>query len=78
MAEDKSIGIILISQDQVARIRDDVDVHIFNNLFPTIIEIPSKSKPYEVSKDLMMKKVAKSLYGANYKLEGRLYIGTIQ
>ncbi|KAK8818086.1 V-type proton ATPase subunit F [Blastocystis sp. ATCC 50177/Nand II] len=53
------IGIIIINQCIADMIR-----HILNNYdsaIPTVIEIPSKDKPYDASRDSVIRKVAKML-----------------
>ena len=41
LVTNKNIGIILISQDIADRIRDTLDA--YNEIIPTVLEIPSKS-----------------------------------
>ena len=59
----KDIGIILISQDVADRIRDTLDV--YNEIIPTVLEIPSKQRPYSIEKDSIMQKALRQLYGQN-------------
>jgi V-type H+-transporting ATPase subunit F len=59
----KDIGIILISQDVADRIRDTLDV--YNEIIPTVLEIPSKQHPYSIEKDSIMQKALRQLYGQN-------------
>ena len=59
----KDIGIVLISQDVVDRIRDTLDA--YNEIIPTVLEIPSKQHPYSIEKDSVMQKALRQLYGQN-------------
>ena len=59
----KDIGIVLISQDVADRIRDTLDA--YNEIIPTVLEIPSKQHPYSVEKDSVMQKALRQLYGQN-------------
>lgn len=55
MTERPDIGIILINQHVADDIRYLVDLH--DKVIPTILEIPSKDKPYDPSKDSVMQRV---------------------
>ena len=57
----KDIGIVLISQDVADRIRDTLDV--YNEIIPTVLEIPSKQHPYSIEKDSVMQRTLRQLYG---------------
>ena len=59
----KDIGIVLISQDIADRIRDTLDA--YNEIIPTVLEIPSKQHPYSIEKDSVMQKALRQLYGQN-------------
>jgi V-type H+-transporting ATPase subunit F len=59
----KDIGIILISQHIADMIREDLDN--YDEIIPTVMEIPSKNFPYSVEKDSIMQKAYKQLYGQN-------------
>ena len=59
----KDIGIILISQEVADRIRDTLDA--YNEIIPTVLEIPSKQHPYSIEKDSIMQKALRQLYGQN-------------
>ena len=59
----KDIGIVLISQDVADRIRDTLDA--YNEIIPTVLEIPSKQHPYSIEKDSVMQKALRHLYGQN-------------
>ena len=59
----KDIGIILISQDVADRIRETLDA--YNEIIPTVLEIPSKQHPYSIEKDSIMQKALRQLYGQN-------------
>ena len=64
----KDIGIVLISQDVISqdvadRIRDTLDA--YNEIIPTVLEIPSKQHPYSIEKDSVMQKALRQLYGQN-------------
>jgi V-type H+-transporting ATPase subunit F len=59
----KDIGIILISQHIAEMIRDTLD--IYEEIIPTILEIPSKNYPYSIEKDSIMQKACRQLYGTN-------------
>ena len=57
------IGIILISQDVAERIRETLDA--YDEIIPTVLEIPSKNTPYSIEKDSIMQKALRQLYGQN-------------
>lgn len=59
----KEIGIILISQHVAERIRDTLDA--YDEIIPTVLEIPSKNHPYTIEKDSLMQKALRQLYGQN-------------
>jgi V-type H+-transporting ATPase subunit F len=59
----KDIGIVLISQDVADRIRETLDA--YNEIIPTVLEIPSKQHPYSIEKDSIMQKALRQLYGQN-------------
>ena len=59
----KDVGIVLISQDVADRIRDTLDA--YNEIIPTVLEIPSKQHPYSIEKDSVMQKALRQLYGQN-------------
>ena len=63
LVTNKNIGIILISQDIADRIRDTLDA--YNEIIPTVLEIPSKQHPYSIEKDSIMQKALRQLYGQN-------------
>ncbi|CBK23870.2 uncharacterized protein [Blastocystis hominis] len=59
LSKRSDIGIIIINQSIADMIR-----HILNNYtstIPTVIEIPSKDKPYDATRDTVIRKVAKML-----------------
>ena len=45
------------------RIRDTLDA--YNEIIPTVLEIPSKQHPYSIEKDSIMQKALRQLYGQN-------------
>ncbi|PFH34094.1 putative vacuolar atp synthase subunit f [Besnoitia besnoiti] len=55
LTERQDIGIVLINQHVADDIRYLVDLH--NKIIPTILEIPSKDKPYDPSKDSVMQRI---------------------
>ncbi|KFG65867.1 putative vacuolar atp synthase subunit f [Toxoplasma gondii RUB] len=55
MTERPDIGIVLINQHVADDIRYMVDLH--TKIIPTILEIPSKDKPYDPSKDSVMQRI---------------------
>jgi V-type H+-transporting ATPase subunit F len=57
------VGIILISQDVAERIRETLDA--YDEIIPTVLEIPSKNTPYSIEKDSIMQKALRQLYGQN-------------
>ena len=63
----KDIGIILISQHIAEMIRDEIDA--YEEIIPTVLEIPSKNFPYSVEKDSIMQKAYKQLYGQNVPMD---------
>ena len=50
----RDIGIILILQDDADKIRETLDT--YNEIIPTVLEIPSKQHPYSIEKDCIMQK----------------------
>merc|ERR1711868_8435 len=54
------IGIVLITQDYAEQVRHVIDSHTAP--IPTILEIPSKEKPYDPEKDSLLKR-AKDMFG---------------
>ena len=63
LVSNKKIGIILISQDVAERIRETLDA--YDEIIPTVLEIPSKNTPYSIEKDSIMQKALRQLYGQN-------------
>ncbi len=59
----KDIGIILISQHIAELIREVLDQ--YEEIIPTVLEIPSKNYPYSIEKDSIMQKACRQLYGQN-------------
>jgi V-type H+-transporting ATPase subunit F len=63
LVSNKKIGIVLISQDVAERIRETLDA--YDEIIPTVLEIPSKNTPYSIEKDSIMQKALRQLYGQN-------------
>jgi V-type H+-transporting ATPase subunit F len=59
----KEVGIILISQHIAEVIRDTLDA--YEEIIPTVLEIPSKHLPYSIEKDSLMQKACRQIYGQN-------------
>ncbi len=59
----KDVGIILISQHIAEMIRETLDQ--YEEIIPTVLEIPSKNYPYSIEKDSIMQKACRQLYGTN-------------
>ncbi len=59
----KDIGIILISQHVAEMIREILDQ--YEEIIPTVLEIPSRNFPYLIEKDPIMQKACRQLYGQN-------------
>jgi V-type H+-transporting ATPase subunit F len=59
----KDVGIILISQHIAEMIREVLDS--YEEIIPTVLEIPSKNYPYSIEKDSLMQKACRQLYGQN-------------
>ena len=59
----KDIGIILISQHVAEIIRETLDA--YDEIIPTVLEIPSKNHPYSIGKDSVMQRALRQLYGQN-------------
>ena len=59
----KDIGIILISQNVAEIIRETLDA--YDEIIPTVLEIPSKNHPYSIEKDSVMQRALRQLYGQN-------------
>ena len=56
----KDIGIILISQHVAEIIRETLDA--YDEIIPTVLEIPSKNHPYSIEKDSVMQRALRQLY----------------
>lgn len=63
LTQRRDIGIILISQHIAEMIREALDA--YQEIVPTVLEIPSKNFPYSIEKDSIMTKACKQLYGQN-------------
>jgi V-type H+-transporting ATPase subunit F len=59
----KEIGIVLISQHIAEVIRDTLDA--YEEIIPTVLEIPSKYLPYSIEKDSLMQRACRQIYGQN-------------
>ena len=59
----KDIGIILISQHVAEIIRETLDA--YDEIIPTVLEIPSRNHPYSIEKDSVMQRALRQLYGQN-------------
>jgi V-type H+-transporting ATPase subunit F len=59
----KEVGIVLISQHIAEIIRDTLDA--YEDIFPTVLEIPSRYLPYSIEKDSLMQKACRQIYGQN-------------
>ena len=59
----KDIWIILISQHVAEIIRETLDA--YDEIIPTVLEIPSKNHPYSIEKDSVMQRALRQLYGQN-------------
>ena len=59
----KDIGIILISQNIADMIRGTINK--YNEIIPTVLEIPSKSSPYSLEKDSIIAKASRHVYGTS-------------
>ena len=59
----KDIGIILISHPVAEIIRETLDA--YDEIIPTVLEIPSKNHPYSIEKDSVMQRALRQLYGQN-------------
>ncbi|KAK8809650.1 hypothetical protein WA158_000593 [Blastocystis sp. Blastoise] len=59
--ERKDIGIIMINQSQADEIRHLINA--YKGTVPTILEIPTKDKPYDPSKDTIVRRVTLMLGG---------------
>jgi V-type H+-transporting ATPase subunit F len=57
----KDIGIILISQHIAEMIRETLDA--YEEVIPTILEIPSKNFPYSVEKDSLITRASRQIFG---------------
>ncbi len=57
----KDMGIILISQHIAEMIRETIDA--YEDVIPTILEIPSKNFPYCVEKDSLITKASRQIFG---------------
>ena len=57
----KDIGIILISQHIAEMIRETLDA--YEDVIPTVLEIPSKNFPYSVEKDSLITRASRQIFG---------------
>ena len=57
----RDIGIILISQHIAEIIRDSLDA--YEEVIPSVLEIPSKNYPYCVEKDTLISKASRQIFG---------------
>jgi V-type H+-transporting ATPase subunit F len=57
----KDIGIILISQHIAEMIRETLDA--YEDVIPTVLEIPSKNVPYSVEKDSLITRASRQIFG---------------
>ncbi|KAH0481476.1 MAG: uncharacterized protein KVP18_004803 [Porospora cf. gigantea A] len=51
----QDVAVVLINQHVAEQIRHVVDMH--TAIVPTVLEIPSKSEPYDAAKDSVMQRV---------------------
>lgn len=63
-----NIGVLLINQ-KIAEGYLRPLINTFEDIFPTILEIPSKDAPYDLKKDAVAIKAAKLLWGNDSNLE---------
>ena len=63
LTQRRDIGIILISQHIAEIIRESLD--LYEEIVPTVLEIPSKNYPYSIEKDSIMQRACRQLYGQN-------------
>lgn len=68
LTQRRDVGIILISQDIADRIRPAIDE--YQEIIPTVLEIPSKNVPYSIEKDSIMERAFRQLYGSNANIGG--------
>jgi V-type H+-transporting ATPase subunit F len=61
MLQNPAMGIIMISQNIAEQIRNLIAEH--DAVLPTIMEIPSKDVPYDPTKDTVLCRAARMLYG---------------
>ena len=59
----KDIGIILISQNIADMIRGTINN--YHDIFPTVLEIPSRSSPYNLEKDSIIAKASRQVFGTS-------------
>lgn len=53
--EQEDCGIIIINQHLAEKIRSTVNMHV--KPIPSVVEVPSKTQPYDPSKDVIMKRI---------------------
>jgi V-type H+-transporting ATPase subunit F len=61
MLKNPEMGILMISQNVAEMIRNRIVEHL--EVLPTIMEIPSKDVPYDPTKDSVLVKAARNLFG---------------
>lgn len=61
MLKNPEMGIIMVSQNVAEMIRNRIVDHL--DVIPTIMEIPSKDTPYDPTKDSVLVKAARNLFG---------------
>ena len=67
MLANPEMGIIMISQNIAELIRNKIAEH--EEVLPTIMEIPSKDVPYDPTKDTVLCKAARMLYGTEVGMQ---------
>lgn len=69
--QSQKIGILFIAQNLAERIKDKINEHHKNEevLLPVVMEIPSKEKEYDPTKDTMLVQAATRLFGGEAGLQ---------
>ena len=69
--KDSEIAVVLVTQETSEKFLRE-KINNFKELSPVILEIPSKEKPYDPVKDVVMQRAHRLLYGSEMAEENNL------
>jgi len=70
--KDSEIAVVLVTQETSEKFLRE-KINNFKELSPVILEIPSKEKPYDPVKDVVMQRAHRLLYGSEMAAENNLW-----